>query len=62
MIETIIAIAQAAHRLYHYGIFPVFTLTECTVLLAPPATTLTLLNIEPLLLAVSLIMGSEMND
>ena len=35
--------------LYHYFIFPVFTATEVRVLLAPPASILTLINIHPTL-------------
>ena len=33
--------------LYTYAVFPVFAYTECTVLLAPPATELTLINVHP---------------
>lgn len=35
--------------LYHYFIFPVFTCTEVRVLLAPPSTALTLINVHPTL-------------
>ena len=38
---------KSSWPLYHYAPFPVFTLTEVKVLLAPPATTLTLINVHP---------------
>ena len=33
--------------LHTYAVFPVFAYTECTVLLAPPSTELTLINVHP---------------
>ena len=42
-------LSHQAWPLYHYFIFPVFTCTEVRVLLAPPSTALTLINVHPTL-------------
>ena len=46
-------LSSASHRLWRYGVFPTFTLTECTVSLGPDAN-VTLLNVHPTLIPIDM--------